>query len=197
MARARGQGRKCEHVFEDGRQCGSWALKATYADEDGTPLCRVHSIAAEGPEALSLAMSRMARAGGVKRRREVEPAARSDIDPNLTLADVLEVVRPMLSATFEHNGQPDLGARGLAALIVVTSFPRYLRDTPERVRELLAEVLPPEVDAGQLETDAIFKAARDEWWALPAYHPLHGLVARELPRSLVPPWLDYTTVVRR
>jgi hypothetical protein len=196
-ARVSSTGRQCEHVnAETGEQCKAWATRATFDDEEG-PRCRVHALAAD-PKALSREMSRMAKAGGVKRRGDVEPSPRAEIDPSLTFRDVARVCREALSATFEHNGQPDLGARLAACAVLLLAFPRYTRPTVAEAQRLLAEIVPATAhDEERLGVEEAFRALRAEWWALPAWHPVRGLVARELPRELVPPWEDYSTVVRR
>jgi len=129
---------------------------------------------------------------------DVEPKPTADLDPGLTLADVLKVVRPALTATFDHDGSPDHGARLLGCFVLVSAFPRYLRETPERVRELLEQVVPESVfDPERMGAEEVFRAARAEFWSLPGWHPIRGVFRRELPRALVAPWEDYSTVVRR
>jgi hypothetical protein len=191
MPRAQGHGRKCSFELENGATCQAWALR-----ESQPPLCRAHALS---PEERSAMARQMARKSAVVRRGDTEARPSSDLDPGISLREVLQVLRPMLTATFSHDRSPDYGSRGLAALVLVTSFPRFYRSSPSEMRRLLEEVLPADVQETSpelLEAERVFRLARAEWWALPAWHPIRGLVPRPLPRSLVPPWQAYQLVVR-
>lgn len=187
--------RQCEEILSDGRQCSAWAMRSTFEGlEDPQPRCRIHSMS---DEEVSRAASRAARANVAKRRGDSEPAARASVDPGLRFQDVAEVIRPALSEVFDHNGRPDWSCRLAACAVLLLAFPRYTRTTVSEAQQLLAEVLPDSVyDPERMEVEKAFAALRAEYWRLPAWHPVRGLVARELPRDLVPPWLDYAKIVR-
>jgi uncharacterized protein YbjT (DUF2867 family) len=184
----KGTGRKCSFEFEDGRSCQAWALR----DSD-PPLCRTHSMTAEERSRMA---SDMATIQALRRRAEVEVKPASDVHPDLTLADVLGVVAPALRASFP-SGAPDWSARLCAAGVVLASFPRYMRDTPEHVRELLQQALPASAyDAERMQPDAVFAAMRAEWDRLTGlgWSELHGLVVKPYPSWMFGPGEDAAAI---
>lgn len=131
-------------------------------------------------------------------RRTCRPSiSKSDLKPDITLGELMAVVRPALSAVNEL-GQPDWSARLCAVAVLLLGFPRYLRASPEHVRELLERVLPKDVpiDKDRIAVESYYRALRREWWSLPAHSKLRGLVPRELPRNFVEPWRDYSDVLK-
>jgi len=135
---------------------------------------------------------RMANKQAIQRKGEVEAHPRtSGLDPNITLAEVLAVVRPALTATFSHDESPDWGARLAAAGTLLAAFPRYLRETPERVRELLSAAVPPELlDAERLDAGRAYRELRAEWDHLDGlrWGQLKGLYVKPYPAYMIAPW---------
>lgn len=189
MSRARGHGRKCSFELANGSMCQAWALRAS-----DPPLCRAHSMT---PEERSSEGRRMAHLSGIRRRGDTEARPLADLRPDITLREVLDVVRPCLTAT-HVTGEPDISSRLAGCAVVLLAFPSYLRDSPEKCRELLARALPEELvpDPERVRAEATFASLRKEWFSLPAWHPIRGLVPRPLPREFVPPWQQYHLVVR-
>jgi hypothetical protein len=189
MSAARGQGRRCTFERPDGTVCRAWAVK------DSEPaLCFLHQGDAEERRARA---RKAANASAYVRRGRTEPLPQSDLHTGLTIADLYKPLSEALVATNEI-GHPDWSARLAACAVLVLAAPRHYRRTPEDAKRLLAAMLPREagVDAKQLNVERAFKALREEWWSLPAVHPVRGLVARDLPRQFVPPWQDYSDVVK-
>jgi hypothetical protein len=124
------------------------------------------------------------------RRSEVEPAPQlSGLDPGITLGQVMDVVRPALTATLPTN-EPDWAARLCAAGILLAGFPRYLRDSPEKVKELLRATIPGEVyDEVRMHADLVFAAMRHEWDELDGlgWSDLKGLVVKPYPAFMIAP----------
>jgi hypothetical protein len=176
---------KCEDTKTDGSPCRANALR----DSD-PPRCRLHALSAEERNGQA---QKAAKASGFARRSKAEPRARSGIPPAVSLADILGVCTPALSATFEH-GPPDWGARLAAVGTIVATFPRYLRDTPENVRALIEEFLPsslPEGTRERLALENVYVAMRAEWDALRVrHHPVTGLYSESYPPHLIAPWED-------
>jgi hypothetical protein len=184
--------KKCEALKEDGARCGAWALR-----ESDPPRCRIHSLT---PEELSAQATKAAKKSAFVRRSTAEPTMSTGLAPTVTLADVLRVCAPALEATFDHNGQPDWTARLAAAGTVLVSFPRQLRDTPEKVKELLESFLPSTVQKQQgmkerLTEANVYRAMREEWNHLRVrYHPVTGLFSEPYPEHLIGPSEDAKAV---
>jgi hypothetical protein len=199
--RRKGFGRQCEEILKNGQRCTAHALTAERREELGIEesapwLCRIHQHAADGN--LSAVQRRAALASGAARRREVEASSRlSGIDPGVTLAQVLEVVRPALTATLV-TGEPDYSARLCAAGVLLAAFPRYLRDSPERVNELLRQAIPAEVYDERMEADTVYLNMRHEWDQLDGlgWSSLKGLVVKPYPPFMIGPHEDAVRIQR-
>jgi hypothetical protein len=193
MTQRKGTGRQCTYVYEDGHQCGSWATRASFED-GGEPFCWFHSMT---PEERSENARRAAKANAAKRLIRIEPLPQAELRVGVTLGELMEVVRPALTATLP-TGEPDWCARLAAVAVTLLAAPRQLRDSPEKVKELLARSLPDDigVDPERVSAEAAYKAMRREFWSIPRHSKLRGLFARDLPRAFVLPWEDYATVVR-
>jgi hypothetical protein len=183
--RARGMGRQCEHVNpETGEQCRAWGLHSTFEDQDG-PRCRIHALT---PDELSREASRMARANAALRRAEVEATPRSGLDPGISLAGVLEVIRPALTATLPA-GEADWSARLAAAGTLLAGFARYYRETPEKVNELLREAIPEEAYDERMNASRVYLNMRAEWDKLDGlrWSDLTGLYVKPYPAWMIGP----------
>src|SRR5262249_33585300 len=149
------------------------------------------------PEELSAQSTKAAQASAFKRRSNAEPRSRNGLSPGVRLEDIVRACVPALSATFEHDGSPDWSARLAAAGVLVLSFPRVLRDTPEKVSELIEKILPEGIRDDlqeRLEAGRVYKALREEWLRLPHWNAIRGLYWEPFPRPYVAPWEDYETV---
>jgi hypothetical protein len=149
----------------------------------------LHSLT---PEQRSEGARKAATVSAFVRKSKAEPRASVGVSPTVSLLDVLAVCLPALSATFEHTGEPDWSARLAAAGTLLAAFPRYLRDTPEGVRELLETILPERLrdELGeQLEPDSVYSAMRAEWDELRVrHHPVTGLYVEAYPNHLIAPY---------
>lgn len=187
--------RQCEQQLENGERCTAHALteerRESQGIEDDAPyLCRIHQLAADGN--LSKVQRRAALASGAARRREVEASSRlSGLDPKVTLVQVLDVVRPALTATL-LTSEPDWSARLCAAGVLLAAFPRYLRNSPEQVNELLRQAIPAEVYDERMTADTVYRNMRHEWDQLDGlgWSDLRGLVVRPYPPFMVGPHED-------
>lgn len=160
----------------------------THRAVPGSDKCRIHNMT---HEEFVEAGSR----GGKKRAamlREQADPPRQEYASSVTLEEILEVCGPALLATFDATGEADWNARLQAAGVLVVSFPRHLRDTPEKVRELLDASLPETVrppTRERLHADAIFKEMRHSWDELSIrHHPITGLYVPEYPSHMIAPW---------
>lgn len=114
----------------------------------------------------------------------------------MKLGHVLKVVGEALQAV-DQLGFPAWNVRLAACQTLLSGFARYYRRTPEEVEALLRQVIPPSVfDEDRMKAEEVYKAARGEYWRIPAWHPVRGLYVRALPRSLVAPWESYERVVK-
>lgn len=193
MPPARGMGVKCGFVRDEGSQCGAWARRDTIDSDEG-PRCVLH----QGDAAARSARARRAAlASSQKRHANIRPLEQAELVTPLSLGDLYKVVSEALVATTEL-GTPDHSARLAAVAVIVLAAPRHYRQTPEDVRELLRRFLPKEtaLDPDRINVEETFRRLRAEWWSLPRWHPVRGLVARDLPRRFVLPWEDYTDVVK-
>jgi hypothetical protein len=184
------QRRVCKGLRSDGEPCRAYAVE----DSD---YCRLHSLT---PEERKQSAKKAAKASAFRRRARHEAQPRSGLADGVSLATVAEAVAPALVATFPHDGSPDWSARLAAAGTLLLAFPRSMRQSPEKVRELLERCLPEQVfeDMGdRMEADRVYRALRAEWLEAPRWSPTRGLFWDDLPRELVAPWEDYATVVKR
>jgi len=188
--------RRCSAVNAKGKQCGSHAVR----DGSEPPLCWYHKLTPEErlEQSKRGGQSRAAQRQEAHELKEHKP--RADFHPGITLSKVLEVCAPAMVSVIEATGEPDWSARLAAAGVVLMTFPRYLRSTPEDVRELLERALPEQVieQPGmreRLEAETVYRALRAEWFSMPRYSPIRGLYARPLPKHLVAPWESYEAVV--
>lgn len=196
---SRGNGVKCEYTYPDdhptkaGEQCNAWATKASLEGEDG-PRCYLHSKTAEQRQAHA---RKAAKASAAHRHGRAAPLPQSDIRTGVSLGQLYATLSEALTATNEL-GHPDWSARLAACAVLVLAEPNYFRQTPEEAQALLARMIPANaaIDPDRVHVQEAFRRLRAEWWSLPAYHPIRGLVARPLPRRFVLPFEDYTTVVR-
>lgn len=185
--------RDCEAVTKTGGSCRAKALR----DSD-PPRCRLHAMT---PEQRSADAKRAAHNSAFARRSKAEPKASSGLGPTVTLLDVIEACVPALSATFSHDQSPDWSARLAAAGTLLVSFPRQLRDTPERVRALIEQCLPSQVldQAGireRLKAQNVYTAMRQEWDRLRVKNdPTTGLYIEPYPPHLIAPWEDRKVVL--
>jgi hypothetical protein len=137
-------------------------------------------------------MRKAGKANALKRRSQSEIAEHrplSGFRDGVTLQDVIDTCRPALSATFEHDGSPDYGARLLACLVLVHTFPRDLRATPEHIRLALEEALPSKhAKLAEIDPLDLYRSARQEWWDKRLrYSRITGLYYEELPSLLIGP----------
>ena len=141
----------------------------------------------------------MGEASGIARRQLAKPKANAEIPP-LALEDVIAVVAPALTAELE-TGEADWSARLAAIGVVVVSFPKHYRSTPEKMRELIERSLPTRVMQQEgmrerLKAERVYTSLRAEWLRVPRWHPIRGLVHEPFPREYVAPWEDYDEVCR-
>ena len=186
--------RHCEAVKENGEPCGAWARR----DSD-PPRCALHS---ESVEERAERARKAAAASSFARRSKAEPRHPNGLRTDVSLADVLKATAPALTAVYEATGEPDWGARLSAVAVLVLSFPRQLRDRPEKVEQLIRDFLPREAadQKGMRErllADEVYRALRREWDRLPQWSELRGLYWLPYPRQFVPPWQSYEEVVKR
>ena len=182
--------RVCEAIAAStGEQCRAKALR----DSD-PPRCLAHSRSEEERKQHSEKMAR--RSAWVRKSRADELPVRDGLAPSVTLADVLEVCRPALTAKLP-TGEADWSARLAAAGTLLMSFPRSMRDTPEKVRELLEQVLPSQADElhKRVTSTNVYKAMRDEWDRLRVrHHPLTGLYVEPYPGYMFAPSEDRAAI---
>lgn len=182
---------KCGAERADGKPCQAYAIRG-----NDPPRCSLHSLSAEE---RSDRARKAGRARQAIRRSQAEPKPRLGLSPTVSLEDILRACAPALEATFEHNGEPDWGARLAAAGTLVLSFPRGLRDSPEHVQELLGQILPEHVieQSGMRERlGKVYYEMRREWDKLKIRHnPLTGLYIEEYPAAYIAPWEDRRTVL--
>jgi hypothetical protein len=101
----------------------------------------------------------MARAGHIGHRRRKKSI--SSVGDVYNYATVLEVIAPALVAMIEEPGfpiVPDYDARLCAAAVLVECFPDWLRDSPEKTRELLDRLLPERVGYEAMNPEAAYRA---------------------------------------
>ena len=189
--------RQCEEISPTGERCNAYALR----DSD-PPRCLFHS---RTPEERSEHAREAAQASALARRATAEPGAQG-LALGVTTEDVLALVGEGLSATYADAGLPgqaDWPTRLLACLVLLSTFPRAMRRTPEQAQAALAQALPasarqddPEA-AHRLSVSAAYTLARREWNKLKLrYSPLVGLYTEEYPDFLIAPWEDRARVLR-
>jgi hypothetical protein len=182
--------RRCEDVRENGEPCNAWAVR----DSD-PPRCRLHSMTKE--EQLEQA-SRGGRHRAEQRRLEAEPKPRTNLSADYSLSDILKVVAPALTATFDVTGEADWSARLAAAGTILMVFPRHMRSTPEDVCAVLEQALPSNVRIAEhdLHAEQVYEAMREEWDRLRIrHHPIAGLYRLPYPGSMIAPWEDRKAVL--
>jgi hypothetical protein len=180
--------RKCEYEWEDDpdRSCGAYALR----DSD-PPRCRIHSMT---PEEVSAASRRAAARSAVVRHGDVESAPRlSGLDPGVTLAELLPIIREALAAKFDYTNEIDWNTRLAAVGTLLSAFPREYRRTPEDCAELIRRAIPPEIRSPEME-DArkVYAALRESWDAIDGlrYSALKGLWVARYPAWCIAPFED-------
>jgi hypothetical protein len=186
--------RRCEAVTKKGAQCQAYAVR----DSD-PPRCLVHSL---DTQQVAERMRKAAKANALKRRTRSEIAEHrplSGFRDGVTLQDVIDTCRPALTATFEHDGSPDWGARLLACLVLVQTFPRDLRATPNDVRRALDDALPAGIHATLADPDPLdlYRNGRREWIEKRMrYSRITGLYVEEIPSLLVGPGENRAQIIR-
>jgi hypothetical protein len=105
-----------------------------------------------------------------------------------------------LTATFEHDGSADHSARLAGAAVLLLTFPREYRETPEQARATLEVIIPERaldpISRQQLDAQDAFKALRAEWILRPRWSAVRGLYVAPFPRHFVAPWESYDEVSR-
>jgi hypothetical protein len=193
MAKKRTPGRHCQEILEDGERCKGWALRSTWEDlpdEQVRPRCRTHSMTPE--ERVAMARS-MAGKSAVVRRGAVEARPRSDLQPGISLAEVLATVAPALQASDPWTGEALWPVRLAAAGTLLSSFPSQYRESPEKVEQLLEQLVPDRVlDRERMKAEAVFEALRAEWDTVKGlrWDKLVGLYVRRYPPYCIAPFED-------
>lgn len=185
----RGAAVRCSAVREDGDPCRAYALVSTYDSEEG-PRCRTHAMTAEQRSRMA---SRMGNKRALQRRSETEAKPRSDLQPHITLEEVLQVVAPALTAEDHWTGEALWGVRLAAAGTLLAAFPRYYRETPEKVNQLLRQLLPEHVyDSERMKAEKVFASLRASWLQLEGlrWSNIQGLYTKPFPSWCLEPWLS-------
>ena len=191
MAAKRRPGVHCQEILEDGKRCKGWALRSTWEDlpeEQVRPRCRTHAMAPE--ERVEMARS-MASKSAVVRRGNVEARPRSDLHPGISLAEVLAVIAPALEAADSWTGEALWPVRLAACGVLLSAFPSQYRESPERVNQLLEQLVPDRVlDRERMKAEAVFEALRAEWDAVKGlrWSKLVGLYIRRYPPYYIAPF---------
>jgi hypothetical protein len=183
--------RRCEGLKLNGERCKKWA-----DPRSEEALCYQHLI---GEEAWKELQREGGRTRGAQRREEAKTKPGAGLAPSISLADVLRICVPALTAVYEATGEPDWSARLTAAGTILAAFPSYLRSTPKEVRNLLATVLPPEVYSHpeaqhRVTPGAVYRAMRAEYDRLPDTSPLVGIQRHPYPPHTIGEWEDPKTV---
>jgi hypothetical protein len=175
---------RCLGTKKNGEPCLGWRLPAS-------DFCFTHSLTPEQVRAKA-AKGGKARAARVRAEKGVRP--RSGLVPSLTLSDVLKVATEGLRATFADAGLPgqiDWSTRLLSCLVVLHTFPEYLRQKPEDARQLIEDALPARVapDAARIDVQEMYTLARREWDKTRIRATKLGkLYTEPYPSALVAPW---------
>jgi hypothetical protein len=183
--------RQCEGTKLDGERCKKWALPTSEE-----PYCHQHSMT---PEEWKELQRRGGKARAAQRREEAKTKPGAGLAPNVSLADVLRVCVPALTAVYEATGEADWSARLAACGTLLAAFPSYLRSTPAEVRNLLATILPPQVYSDteakhRITPNAVYRAMRAEYDRLPETSPLVRIQRHPYPPQAIAAWEDPKTV---
>jgi hypothetical protein len=184
-------GRHCQELLEGGNRCQAWALRSTWEglpDEEVRPRCRTHSMTPE--ERVEMATT-MASKSAVVRRGNVEARPRSDLHPGISLAEVLATIAPALEATDQWTGEPLWPVRLAAAGTLLAAWPTVYRDSPQKVNQLLEQLIPERVlDRERMKAEAVFEALRAEWDTVKGlrWDKLVGLYTRRYPPYCIAPF---------
>jgi hypothetical protein len=85
--------------------------------------------------------------------------------------------------------------------VLLLTFPREYRETPEQARATLEAVIPERaldpISRQRLHAEQTFKALRAEWISMPRWSSVRGLYVAPFPRHFVAPWEDYGEVTRK
>jgi hypothetical protein len=121
----------------------------------------------------------MVRAGNTSHRTRKKPV--SSVADVYGYEIVLEVLAPALVAVVEEPGfprVPDWTARLAACALLIECQSDWMRDSPEKVRELLDRFLPERVAHERFTPDAVYKALAAEKQVLrDRGHPLAQFLA--------------------
>jgi hypothetical protein len=142
----------------------------------------------------------MAAASATKRRGDVEAAPRlSGLDPGVTLAELLPVIREALVAKFEYTGEANWNVRLAAVGTILSAFPREMRRSPEDCSELIRRAIPPESRSPELE-DArkVYAAMREAWDSVDSlrWSDLKGLWVAPYPAFMIAPFENAAKIQR-
>jgi hypothetical protein len=143
------------------------------------------------PEELHAEASSMGTKRALQRRAETGAKPRTWLAPGLKMGELLSVVAPALVADDEFVGAPLWGVRLAAAGTLLAAYPRYYKETPEKVNELLETMIPDRAyDRERMKAEAVFAALRSEWDSGQGvrWSKLKGLFVRPYPGHMIAPW---------
>lgn len=113
---------------------------------------------------------------------------------------MLQVVAPALTAEDHWTGEPLWNVRLAAAGTLLPSFPRYYRETEEKVNAILRSLLPEHVfESQQHQAQKVFEAMRESWASLDGLRfseKLQALYVRPFPGHTIGPWENATEIQR-
>lgn len=185
--------RRCEAINRKQEQCSAYALR----DSD-PPRCYLHAMSAAEVDDWR----KKARKAANHKRRVAADAKEASVGfaDGVTLQMVLDACVTALDAKIEYTHEIDHGARLSACAILLQTFPKSLRTTPDECRMLLHHLLDGtrHEDLADQEPPKMFAALRREWIdTRTRVDSLGQLYSEPVPSWMLAPGETKTEVMRR